>query len=69
MTSKIGTKRPLTCAVDSFFLFFFVNYLSYTRDIQLFATRIVFVICIVDVIYIKTFVLQIRSNLVRFIFC
>ena len=34
----------------------FVDYHSYTRDIQLFAIRIIFIICIVDIIYIKTFV-------------
>ena len=37
------------------FIFVLFCYRSYTRDIQHFGTRIVFIICIVDVIYIKTF--------------
>ena len=38
--------------------FCFIDYHSYTRDIQLFATRIVFIICMVDAIYIKNVLTQ-----------
>ena len=34
----------------------YIQPLQYTRDIQLFAARIVFIICIVEIIYITTFI-------------